>query len=73
MNLKEFKKRLDFLYKSVKDPEYVEVCITIKETAIGGRAKCGIKHITLGFDWEHNQLRIEPTETLFKHQIHIKN
>ena len=73
MNLKEFKKRLDFLYKSVQDPEYIEVCITVKEVAIGGRARCGVKYISLGFDWEHNQLRIEPSQDLFKHQIKINN
>ena len=66
MNLKELKDRIDFLYEVSRNPEQINVYITISEKAIGGRAKCGVKSVGLGADWEHNQLRIEPEDKLIK-------
>ena len=66
MNLKELKDRIDFLYEISRNPEQINVYITTSEKAIGGRAKCGVKGVRLGADWEHNQLRIEPEDKLIK-------
>lgn len=66
MNLSELKQRIDFIYNSTRTPDNVEVVITTSESSIGGRAKCSICRIDKGFDWEHNQVRIEPTNKLIK-------
>lgn len=66
MNFKEFKKRIDTLYESVHNPELITVYITTSEPSIGGRAKADVDYVTLGFDWENNQLRINPKQKLIK-------
>lgn len=66
MNLKELKEKIDFIYKTEKEPENVCVFVTLIEPSIGGRAKMEVKHINMGFDWEHSQLRIEPAEGLVR-------
>lgn len=67
MNLKELKARIDKLCEYYgKDLERCTVYITTSEPSIGGRAKCGVKSVALGFDWENNQLRIDPEEKLIK-------
>ena len=66
MNLSEFKQRIDFIYNSTRTPDDIEVVITTSESSIGGRAKCDIYGIYKGFDWEHNQVRIEPMNKLIK-------
>lgn len=66
MNLEELKARIDFLHKQSRNPKKEIVYITTSEHSIGGRAKCGVKNLSLGFDWEHNQLRIEPENKLIK-------
>ncbi|MFA7658789.1 MAG: hypothetical protein WCY19_05090 [Candidatus Gastranaerophilaceae bacterium] len=60
MNLKELKKRIDATYKFCRNPEEVNVCITISEPSMGGRAKCNVKGVGRGIDWERNDFRIEP-------------
>lgn len=42
-----------------------EVLITIEGDSIGSRPYCKIQSAGFGFDWEHNQFRIEPSEKLF--------
>ena len=65
MNLKEFKERLDFLCKTrPNDLEQINVCITVSGHSIGGRPYSDVERVYLGFDWEHNQLRIEPEKEL---------
>lgn len=66
MNLEELKIRIDFLYKQSRNPKEDIVYITTSEHSIGGRAKCGIKNISLGFDWENHQVRIEPENKLIR-------
>ena len=66
MNLKQLKERVDFLYKQSRNPREDIVYITTSEHSIGGRAKCGIKNISLGFDWESHQVRIDPEVNLYK-------
>lgn len=66
MNLSEFKQRIDFIYNSTRTPDNIEVVITTSESSIGGRAKCSIRRVDKGIDWEHNQVRIEPSNKLIK-------
>ena len=66
MNLEELKTRVDFLHKQSRNPKEDIVYITTSEHSIGGRAKCGVKSISLGFDWENHQVRIEPEIKLTK-------
>ena len=72
MNLKEFINHLNAIEKtfpSHENMENVSVLITTSESSIGGRACAGVKNIFMGFDWEHNQLRIEPEDKLLKQPI----
>ena len=66
MNLEELKARVDFMHKQSRNPKEEIVYITTSEHSIGGRAKCGVKSISLGFDWENHQVRIEPEIKLIK-------
>lgn len=68
MNLEELKARVDFMYKQSRNPKEDIVYITTCEHSIGGRAKCGVKSISLGFDWENHQVRIEPANKLIKEE-----
>lgn len=66
MNLKEFKTCIDSIYDRLtfSNPEDISVVITTSEPSFGGRACSGINNVHLGFDWEHNQLRINPQKQL---------
>lgn len=66
MNLEELKARVDFLHKQSRNPKEEIVYITTSEHSIGGRTKCGVKNLSLGFDWENHQARIEPENKLIK-------
>ena len=66
MNLEELKARVDFLHKQSRNPKEEIVYITTSEHSIGGRAKCWVKNLSLGFDWENHQVRIEPEKKLIK-------
>ena len=60
MNLKDFKDRINACYDHCKNPEEIEVLITLDTPSMGPRASSGIGSVNIGFDWEANQLRIEP-------------
>lgn len=67
MNLSELKIKVDDAIKNLhKDqrPEDITVLITLDEDSIGQRACSGIRNINLGFDWERDQLRLEPEKPL---------
>ena len=66
MNLKELKARIDFLVKTYPDAENLKVVITTKGNSMCGREYTNIKGIDRGFDWEHNQIRINPEDNLWK-------
>ena len=68
MNLLELKQRVDRLYTCSRNPEEDIVYITTGERSVGGRAKCAVQSISLGFDWENHQVRIEPEQKLIKEQ-----
>lgn len=40
------------------------VYITLSQPSIGTRSCVGIFDLCLGMDWEHGQIRIEPTENI---------
>lgn len=69
MNLQEL---IDIIDKTIKhnpriDLENVQVVITTApDGTVGGRARAKVKYAGLGFDWERNQFRLEPEETLHK-------
>ncbi len=65
MRLSELKRLVD-LYASDTENKGIDldVVITLEEPSVGGRAKSDISDIFQGIDWEHGQLRIEPTEKL---------
>lgn len=67
MDLKELKAIVDFTIEhlqSHQNPEEIQVLITLSESSIGARAASGVKFAGLGFDWEHNQFRLEPIKKL---------
>lgn len=66
MNLKEFKERIDFLYAHARHPEDVKVVITTSEPCYVGREKADIEGVSLGFDFENGQVRIDPKQKLIK-------
>ena len=69
MNLEELKNLVDANYERIPNgysPKDISVLITTAEPSIGGRASSGISGIFMGFDWESNQLRIEPTDKLVR-------
>lgn len=68
MTLTELKKIVDSYYEDdYINPDEINVIITLEEMSIGPRAGTGIENIFLGFDWEHNQLRIQPKEKLVRY------
>lgn len=68
MTLAELKKTVDaYCEGEYVNPDEVNVIITLEEMSIGPRAGTGIENIFLGFDWEHNQLRIQPKEKLVRY------
>jgi hypothetical protein len=67
LNLSELKSTVDFTIEQLHDyenPEEINVLITLDESSMGARASSGIRFVGMGFDWEHGQLRIEPTKKL---------
>lgn len=66
MNLKELKETVDFVFNRSKNPEGSSVVITLSEPSIGSRAYSSVQGIYIGFDWETNQIRIEPSVDLVK-------
>lgn len=63
---------VDFSIKNLhisQNSEEIPILITLSENSIGPRASCEIKSAGLGFDWEHNQFRIQPTDEL----VHKEN
>ena len=66
MNLKELKAHIDFLIEAYPDAENLKVVITTKGNNMCGREYTNIKGINRGFDWEHNQIRIDPEDNLWK-------
>ncbi|MFS0643835.1 hypothetical protein [Siminovitchia sp. 179-K 8D1 HS] len=66
MNLMELKTIIDTTIEHLcyEKPENVPVLITLSESSVGARASSAVRYAGLGFDWEHNQFRIEPSKTL---------
>ena len=67
MNLERLKEIVDFYYnkRNGELPKDIQVLITLKDPSIGGRAYSTIENISMGFDWEAGELRIEPQKHLF--------
>ena len=66
MNLKDLKENIDRVSNMYANLEEIEVCVTLGERSVGGRAKSIIKYVYRGFDWESNQFRLEPSEILVR-------
>ncbi len=66
MKLIELKNKIDFICDRCENPKDIDVCITLVEPSVGGRAKVGVQSVNLGFDWEKNQLRIEPDKEIVR-------
>lgn len=65
MKLSELKRLVDLYASETENKDAnLDVVITLDEPSVGARAKSDIKGVYQGFDWEHGQLRIEPTEKL---------
>lgn len=64
MTLSELKVHVDDMVRAGYGEK--TVVITLSQPSVGARASVGIKGIFSGFDWEHNQIRIEPTELICK-------
>ena len=77
MNLGELSENIKHMVESYekqnKDINDVSVLITTSEPSIGGRAFSHIRNIHMGFDWENNQVRIEPIKYLVKKGNTIKD
>ena len=68
MTLAELKKIVDAYYEGkYVNPDEVNVIITLEEMSMGPRAGTGVESIFMGFDWESNQLRIQPKEKLVRY------
>lgn len=69
MNLLELKQIVDANCERIPNggkPEDISVLITTKDPSIGPRASVGVEGLFMGFDWESNQLRIEPAEKIVR-------
>jgi hypothetical protein len=68
MNLEELKSNIDFTIERLRhvDAKDVPVLITLSENSVGARSSTKVKYVEMGFDFEHNQLRIEPEVNLVK-------
>ena len=64
MTLRELKRTVDFYVSDLYDEDDPYVAITLTELSAGARASTGVQSAILGFDWEHNQFRIEPEAKL---------
>ena len=72
MNLIELKERIDNIIKYTRFPEDKKVYINLSQPSIGRRAGTEIESIDQGFDWEHNEIRIEPSVPLCTREIRQK-
>lgn len=62
MRLSRLKELLNgFPVKMEPDPDVV---ITLSQPSVGPRAYCNVHAVFKGFDWEANQIRIEPAQKL---------
>lgn len=69
MNLKELKDAIDTIVENMSNNtkmEDISVRINLSEPSICCRASVGVERIMMGFDWEQNQLRIEPDKPIIK-------
>jgi hypothetical protein len=67
MNLAEAKAVIDHIIDNLyayQDPTKIPILITLSERSIGGRASSGVDNMVMGFDWESNQFRIQPSKSL---------
>ena len=66
MDLLELKTIIDSTIENLRyeKPENISVLITLSESSIGPRASSSVKYASLGFDWEHNQFRLQPRKPL---------
>lgn len=66
MTLMELKNAIDTALRFERNPENVDVVITIQLPFItcGQRPCMDVKYAGMGFDWEQCQFRIEPSEKL---------
>ena len=71
MKLKQLKENVDYLIE--KGFSENEVYITLSDTSIGERAKVSFNYIVNGFDWESNQIRIEPNEKIIRYKNNRDN
>ncbi|HAU86001.1 MAG TPA: hypothetical protein DCW90_11035 [Lachnospiraceae bacterium] len=68
MTLAELKKIVDsYCENKYTNPEEVNLIITLDEMSIGPRAGTGVENAFMGFDWEHNQFRIQPKDKLVRY------
>lgn len=68
MNLAELQQIVNGYCESVTDSgtrlEDISVLINLSEPSIGPSASAAVESIYMGFDWENNQLRIEPAKKI---------
>ena len=69
MNLKELIDSLNFIKDKNVDFLNSPVLITLSSNSVGARAACTIRNVSVGFDWEHGQIRIEPNGKLIKKEF----
>lgn len=68
-SLEEFKNEIDSVYDNVKkhsNPKEIQILITTSENTVGARSCCKIDGVSIGFDFESGQVRIEPSIPLLK-------
>lgn len=76
LNLEELKKIIDFTIETLQKhqkPKDISALITLSENSMGARASSEIKYVGMGMDWEHGQLRIEPTIDLVRKRNALNN
>lgn len=64
MKLFELKEHIDTLVNVGHGED--TILITLSQPSVGARASIGIQGIFTGFDFEHGQIRIEPSEPICK-------
>ena len=69
MDLERLKIIIDTTIKNLQPhqlPHEIPVIITLSNNSVGARGGCDAKYAGMGFDWEHGQFRIEPSDRLVK-------
>ena len=67
MTLIELKDMVDRMWRTVRQPEEVQVCVRIiSPGSAGGTPTTGVKFITLGGDWDKNKLIFTPDDELHR-------